>query len=327
MPPEIVVVAETSAGALAPVTLELCALARRLAAARPAPVRLIVLDEDPEELAALAARRCGAAVTAASVPGLSTFNGDRVLRALAAILADARPLYVIAAHSAKGLDFAPGLAARLAAGCITGVEALQIEGGRPAFIRSVYGGKFVARVAPTAETTVLTVQPGCFRPEPAGAREPGRVERIRVAPPESRSRTLAVLAPEPAADGIEEADVVVAAGRGIGAPERLALIGRLAALFPRSAVAGSRIACDLGWLEYRRQVGVTGRTVAPRLYIACGISGAVQHLAGMRGSGFVVAINRDPAAPIFREADVGVVDDLAEFIPLMIAAAGERDPG
>jgi electron transfer flavoprotein alpha subunit len=139
--------------------------------------------------------------------------------------------------------------------------------------------------------------------------------------PASRSKGAA---PPPADSArIAEAEVLVAAGHGVGGPENLDLIRRLAALFPKSAVAGSRIACDLGWLEYQRQVGVTGATVSPRLYIACGISGAVQHVAGMRGSGFVVAINKDPAAAIFREADVCIVDDLTRFIPAFIEAAAQ----
>ena len=147
------------------------------------------------------------------------------------------------------------------------------------------------------------------------------METISAAPVTPRTRTSVVLPAPTAAAGIAEAEVLVAAGRGVGGPENLELVFRLAALFPKSAVAGSRIACDLGWLEYPRQVGVTGATVAPRLYIACGISGAVQHVMGMRGAGFVVAVNKDPAAAIFREADVCIVDDLAEFLPVLIEKA------
>ena len=118
--------------------------------------------------------------------------------------------------------------------------------------------------------------------------------------------------------GISEADVIVAAGQGFGEEENLELARQLAAVFPKSAIAGSRIVCDLGWLGYGCQVGVTGATVSPRLYIACGISGAVQHVTGMRGSGFIVAINKDPAAAIFQMADVCVVEDLITFIPILL---------
>ena len=118
--------------------------------------------------------------------------------------------------------------------------------------------------------------------------------------------------------GIDEANVIVAAGSGIGEEENLDIIHRLAALFPKSAVAGSRIVCDMGWLGYQRQVGVTGTTVSPQLYIACGISGAVQHVMGMQSSEFIVAINKDPSAAIFQTADVCIVEDLTVFIPEFI---------
>ena len=118
--------------------------------------------------------------------------------------------------------------------------------------------------------------------------------------------------------GITEAGVIVSAGQGLGDKENLDLIYQLAALFAKSAVAGSRIVCDLGWLEYRCQVGVTGATVSPQLYIACGISGALQHVMGMRNSEYIVAINKDPAAAIFQVADICIVEDLTTFIPAFI---------
>ena len=118
--------------------------------------------------------------------------------------------------------------------------------------------------------------------------------------------------------GITEAGVIVSAGQGLGDKENLDLMHRLAALFTKSAVAGSRIVCDSGWLEFRCQVGVSGATVSPRLYIACGISGAVQHVMGMRNSDYIVAINKDPAAAIFQVADICIVEDLTTFIPAFI---------
>ncbi len=133
-----------------------------------------------------------------------------------------------------------------------------------------------------------------------------------------RTRSLGLKQAEADTSGISEADVLISAGMGIGDEENLEFIYALAELFPKSAVAGSRIVCDLGWLEYKCQVGVTGATVSPELYIACGISGAVQHVSGMRGSGFIVAINTDPTAAIFHTADVCIVEDLKTFIPAFI---------
>jgi electron transfer flavoprotein alpha subunit len=288
-----------------------------------AAVRVIAVGAEAESMAAEIARTGRCDVTAVVVPGLNEFNGDIHRRVLEVVLGEARPCFICAAHSSRGLDFAPGLAARLDAACISAVESIAVENERPVFIRAVFGGKFAARVTTSAAAVVLTILPGSFRAEPPQDAGTGRVEKRRLTCPSSRSRTTGVLRPETVAGGIEEAEVIVAAGKGIGDPERLEMIRRLAALFPKSAVGGSRIVCDQGWLEYRHQVGVTGRAVSPKLYFACGISGAVQHVMGMRGSGFVVAVNTDPTAPIFREADVGIVDDLAEFIPAFIDQAAK----
>jgi electron transfer flavoprotein alpha subunit len=323
MQPLIVVIPEISAaGRLKPVAFELAACARRLKALVGGEVKAVVPAEDPSGPAAAMAAPGGCAAVAVSVPGLTAYNGDVTRRVLAGVLAGLAPRYVLVAHTSQGLDFGPALAGATGAACITAVEALELENGAPVFVRPVHGGKFCAHLASEAATTLLTIQPGAFRPDPDPADGPFAVETLSVTPPAAaRSRTTAVV-PAPAAAGeIAEAEVVVAAGRGLGGRENLDLVFRLAAQFPKSAVAGSRIACDLGWLEHRRQVGVTGATVSPRLYIACGISGAIQHVMGMRGAGFVVAVNKDPAAAIFREADVCVVEDLAEFIPVLVAAA------
>jgi electron transfer flavoprotein alpha subunit len=152
---------------------------------------------------------------------------------------------------------------------------------------------------------------------------PATAGRVDVFPFHGRPRqTRALGVAEAGAQDLDLtlADVVVCAGRGVGSAENIDGVRRLAALFPKSAVACSRPVCDLGWMDYRHQVGLTGRTVAPKLYIACGVSGAAQHLAGMRGAGFVVAVNKDPHAAIFQVADVGVVEDLAAFIPLLISS-------
>jgi electron transfer flavoprotein alpha subunit len=121
------------------------------------------------------------------------------------------------------------------------------------------------------------------------------------------------------------ADVIVSAGRGIGNEENLALIRQLAGLFSKSAIGCSRTVCDRGWLGYQHQIGLTGKTVSPKLYIACGISGAIQHVTGMSGSKYVVAVNKDPGAAIFQVADVGIVEDLTIFIPLVIDLS-QTDP-
>ena len=188
------------------------------------------------------------------------------------------------------MDFTPGLAVRLSAACITNVESLVKDETGICFSRSMFGGKIIADVRLETELAVLTLQPGAFRPPTFESSTPGLVE---VRTMEYRERQCHSMPIEPRETGdatLAEAAVIVSAGRGIGKRENLDLIHRLAALFPKSAVGGSRPICDVGWLELRRQVGQTGATVTPDLYIACGILGTAQHISGMQGSKFIVAI-------------------------------------
>jgi electron transfer flavoprotein alpha subunit len=221
-------------------------------------------------------------------------------------------------HTSRSQDYAATLAVKLDAACVSGIQGLVMQDGVPIFQRAVLGGKYMAGVKAGDRPVVLTVLPGYFKFE-GDASQSEVVETRQPSLPVTRTRLIEIKESTTEAD-LTQAATVVAAGRGIGSEENLDLLSRLAALFPKSVVAGSRIVCDAGWLPYHRQVGVTGATVAPELYLACGISGAFQHLAGMSGSRFVVAINRDPHAAIFNAADVGVVEDLNTFLPLLIEA-------
>ena len=151
-----------------------------------------------------------------------------------------------------------------------------------------------------------------------------KVRVLAIGPAGENLVPFACLLADMDAAGLSDANIIVAAGNGIGEKENLEFIRKLAALFTKSAVAGSRIVCDMGWLGYQCQVGVTGTTVSPQLYIACGISGAVQHVMGMQGSEFIVAINKDPSAAIFQVADICIVEDLTAFIPAFIQAYNEK---
>ena len=319
----ILIIAEHADGRLKPVTYELLGFAGKLQHLTSQPVGVLLLGEDVLPLAEEIANKSSLDVTAFEGPDLSGYNGELYAGVLAEHLRSRRPAYVCAAHSSQGQDFAPVLAVKLGAACIGAVEAVWPSGQGVGFARPLYGGKIRAEVRPTSATAVLTVQPGIFRFVPPAGGKAGRIDMRPLAAGSCQSRALGIKKPAPDAAGITEADVIVAAGQGIGDKDNLGLIHQLAALFAKSAVAGSRIVCDLGWLAYQCQVGVTGATVAPRLYMACGISGAIQHLTGMRGSEFIVAINRDPAAAIFQVADVCIVADLTTFIPKLIAACLE----
>ena len=314
----IVVIIEHASGQIKPVTHELVSCAKRLQQNKASVIRAVILDADPAALAREMADTWGLEVTAVRIPGLTSYNGEIYKSVLADLLREFEAAYVCTAHSSQGMDFVPALAVELNAACITGVEDILEVESRTCFARSMFGAKAVAHVRPESDISILTIQPGMFRPQKPDKPVCGSVT-IRSFKCESlKTRTTGIKQAEADMTGITEAGVIVSAGQGLGDKQNVDLIYQLAALFTKAAVAGSRIVCDLGWLEYRRQVGVTGATVSPQLYIACGISGAVQHVMGMRNSEYIVAINKDPAAAIFQAADICVIEDLTTFIPAFI---------
>lgn len=324
MSQSVVVIVEPRDGRIQPIVGEMIGLARRVGRERGWTVRVLSVGAGAIETAHQIADRTDAQVLALHDPSLATYNAEAWLDLLADVLPGLRPALVCLAHDSTGLDLAPALAVDLGAACVAGVEGVQVEADGLDFIRPTACGKYMARLRPRVETTVITIMPGAFEPAPADDAGPGEVEVREVAARVSRTRSRGVKSSGVSTAGLDQADVIVAAGRGVGQPENLGLIEQLAALFPRSAVAASRPVVDAGWLEYGRQVGQTGATVAPRLYIACGVSGARQHTMGMQGSGFIVAISIDPNAAIFNLADVVVVEDLTRFIPEFVELCQEE---
>ena len=316
----IVIVVEHGQGKAAPINCELAALADEIRQARPLDIKAVVLGKDPVSPAQEMASRTGIPVIALQNPHLAEYNGELYKDLLAELLPRLDPLFVLVAQTTRGLDFGPGLAARLEAGCITGVNAVSLAQGDLCFSRAAFNGKIVLDMVATVKTAVLMIQPGAFKALQPTTYGPGQIELTTSTTEPKKTRSLGARRARQEDARLSEADVIVAAGRGIGRQENLPLIERLAALFPRSAVAGSRPICDNKWLEYKRQVGFTGATVSPKLYIACGISGAIQHTVGMQGSGFIVAISTDPNAAIFNIADVCIVEDLTTFIPTFLEA-------
>lgn len=318
MEQSIIVIAEHLDGQIRQVTYELIACAVKLQRFKSLPIKVMVMGDDVAGLAREIAQNSGQDIMAIQVPNLHCYNGETYTDILQNLLIEYNATYICAAHTSQGLDFAPALAVALDADCITGVEDVVEKDGNICVARPLYGGKIVAHHSTGAKTSILTIQPGVFKPLESGYQAPGEVEIKSIIYEPHRSVSLGLKQAEADTSAITEAKVIVAAGRGIGEAENLGIIEQLAKVFPRSAVAGSRIVCDMGWLEYKCQVGVTGATVTPELYIACGISGAVQHVSGMRSSGFIVAINTDPAAAIFQVADICVVENLTTFIPILI---------
>ena len=316
----ILVVAEHAGGKLKQVTRELLTCAGELRRVISANIVVAVLGDDIKGLAFEVAKDTGSLVIGLQSPFLESYSSETHISALERLVKELQPSHVCIAHTSQGLDFACALSVRVGAACITGVEGVLEQEGALCFSRAIYNGKVASRMASKAETTILTVQPGLFKPNGFGDKGPGKVEVRDIHCKSGNIKPLGTVADRVDTGALMDARVVVSAGRGIGDKENLDLIYELSRMFQKSAVCGSRPLCDLGWLEYRQQVGVTGATIAPDLYIACGISGAVQHVSGMRGSGFIVAINTDPGAAIFSIADVCIQEDLVMFIPALVEA-------
>ncbi len=249
---------------------------------------------------------------------LGLYSAEGYAEAVVKAVELAQPTALFFAGTAMGRDLAPRVAARLGVGAIPDAVGLTLAGDRISVRRPVYSGKAFA----TADTAGNTPQVISLRPNVFVAEETDGTAEVVALDGLSLSIRAMVKELVEAAGGeldVAEADIIVSGGRGIKGPENFALIKSLADALG-GAVGASRAAVDAGWIEHSHQVGQTGKVVSPSLYIACGISGAIQHLAGMSSSKVIVAINKDPDAPIFKVADYGVVGDLFDVIPPMVEA-------
>jgi electron transfer flavoprotein alpha subunit len=231
---------------------------------------------------------------------------------------------VVFGASVLTADVAAGLAARLDAGLNWDLVDMQARDGRLVGIRPAFGDSVLVEVGWKGEPRLALIRSGTFEPAESGGGE-AEVEMLPVELEEWSRRTVMLeqAHEEQAGPSIEDADVIVAGGRGLGSPDNFSLVEELAKALG-GAVAATRAVVDAGWYPYATQVGQTGRTVSPKLYIACGISGAIQHKVGMQGAGTIVAINKDPNAPIFEYSDLAVVGDLHAIVPRLTELARAR---
>ncbi len=251
-------------------------------------------------------------------PNLDLYSSDGYAEVVVKAVEQAQPSAIFFAGTAMGRDLAPTVAARLGVGAIPDAVGLELDGETFSVRRPVYSGK-ATTTADTAGNTpqVISLRPNVFAAEEsAGAGEVVALDGLSLS---IRAVVKELLEAEGGELDVAEADVIVAGGRGIKGPENFALIKSLADALG-GAVGASRAAVDAGWIEHSHQVGQTGKVVSPSLYVAAGISGAIQHLAGMSSSKVIVAINKDPDAPIFKIADYGIVGDLFDVIPPMVDA-------
>ena len=277
-------------------------------------------------LAADAGRYGAARVLIADDPALEAPLPQPRVDVLAKVVRDAGFDTVLFAASVLAADVAAGLAARLGAGLNWDLVDLALEDGRLVGKRPALGDSVLVDVGWKGEPRLALVRSGSFEPAATGG-EP-QVEQVSVELEDfsTRATMLEQAHEERAGPSIEDAEIIVAGGRGLGGPENFALVEDLAKALG-GAVAATRAVVDAGWYPYSAQVGQTGRSVSPKLYVACGISGAIQHKVGMQGSNTIVAINKDPNAPIFEFSDLGVVGDLHQIVPKLAELVRARKGG
>ncbi len=314
----VLVVAEQRDGTLNRASWEAIAAAQHAGA----PVKVAVLGSGVDAVAAELATAAVDEVIVIDHQALAGYTSDGYVLALVALLAQEQPDRVFVAHTYQTRDFVPALAARLGRALVADVTAFRQQDGATIYSRPVFQGKLTADVAAAGPAPhLITFQIGAFRADAVrkGA-APASVRRVAVDIDAAaiRQKPEAPFKEAKQAVDLSQAERIVAVGRGIKGQEHLALAQQLAQAMG-AEIAASRPICDSGWLPMDRQIGSSGQTVAPKLYVALGISGAIQHLVGMKGSRTIVAINKDAEAPIFEIADYGIVGDLFEIVPAMIA--------
>jgi len=315
----ILVVAEQRDGRLNRATWETVAAAQSLSG--PLPIAIVVPGASvagvAEELAAAGVTE----VLLAEHPALAQYTPDGWTQALTTIIQQRSPAFVLLPHTYQTRDFAPKLAARLRTSLITDVIAITGSGSDARFARPMFQGKLVAEVRPQGDGPVLiSIQIGAYRADAVQKGGPAPMSKVELVVDESAIRQKPEAPFQEARQAVDlgQAERIVAVGRGIKGQEHLPLAEKLARAMG-AELAASRPICDSGWLPMERQIGSSGQTVAPKLYVALGISGAIQHLVGMKGSRTIVAINKDAEAPIFEVADYGIVGDLFELAPAIVA--------
>jgi len=315
----ILIIAEQRGGALRKISLELVSEGRRLADQSGQPLAAVIVGHHIAEEAKKLVPYGAETVFMADAPELADYTPEAYTAVLSDLIKSQDPDIVLAGASQQGKELAARLAARLETGLAMDCVAWRLEDGLLVAKRPIFAGKAYAEVVcETARPQMATGRPNVF---PILEPDPGRTAEmvplsVSLKPEDLRTRLVEVLADQGGRVDLTEATCIVSGGRGMKGSENFTILEELAEVIGAS-VGASRSAVDAGWRPHSDQVGQTGKVVNPNLYIACGISGAIQHLAGMGSSKVIVAVNKDPDAPIFQKADYGIVGDLFEVVPIL----------
>jgi len=317
---DIWVVGEHRQGHLRRITLELISEGRRLADKVQGRLSAVLLGEEVACHADMLAQYGADRVILLQDRHLALFEGGASAQALRQVIAVAPPDILLLGATSQGKDLAPRIAARMGLALASDCTSFSLTGeGEFSAVRPVYAGKALATVKWEGKKPwIATLRPNVvplLEPDLSRSAEVDS-PRIELEPGAWKTRVLEVVRDATAALDVTEAEIIVSGGRGMKGPENFSLLERLAEVLG-GAVGASRAAVDAGWRGHQSQVGQTGKVVSPKLYFACGISGSIQHLAGISSAKYIVAINKDPEAPIFKVADYGIVDDLFTVLPLL----------
>ena len=310
------IVGEIQEGMLREATLELVAAAREIGS----DVVSLLIGNGIGELAEELAKKGGGKVLLADNATFASYTADTYAQAVRKAVEAEAPDLILISNTPNGWDVAPKVAAALDAGIVTDVFKIEQDGDELIFIRRLFNGKFNGRFRISGSPRIATVQPGASAPYEGS--DAGSVETLEVAA-ESRTKVLGVKAAEAGGHDLTKAEIIVSGGRGLAKPENFQEVLQPLVEALGAQMGASRPVVDAGWLPHNYQVGSSGQVVQPKLYVAVGISGAIQHLVGMKSSNYIIAINKDPDAPIFEVADLGVVADLFEVVPALAKAVSK----
>lgn len=317
---EILVYLENNNGKIHRISLEAVAAAQSVGSELGLTVGAVAIGDGAEALASEASGLDLAEVLTVSADSLASYSADGYSAALAKVIESESPQYVFAGHSYQVRDFIPRVSAKLGIPFLGDNISVRTEGGSPVFTKQVFHAKLAADITASSTPCLVSFQSAAFSSDDAASGSANaRAADISVSADDVRTGSEEPFQEAEGGVDLSSADIIVAVGRGIGKEENLPLVQELADALG-AELASSRPIVDSGWYEPFRQIGSSGQTVAPKLYIALGISGAIQHVVGMKGSKNVIAINKDPGAPIFELADVGVEGDILEIIPKLTEA-------